>query len=513
MCRYFKDSRKCYKIFFEGRYVTHFPWTPNNEHIPLLNGFTEVPLQFEGFKIARLCRFTHNAQANSAIQDENHYIFKPRRQFGRKIYVASSCDIPSTESIYCHIPKNVISGCYVRWSIDLSLPKRKVLLKKETDKLLANYYLSEPFMTHSNCGNIKFEISTENLIKCYQKSFIGPLQPIQFRCGGTLREKYKINYLIIVCLQHHNDFKLVSFPVMWSNIIKYKRNGEISRMKIPLQVMLKNCISRTCVRNLITNEVTTESFSWDTCTFLFYFPNKQHQLKCPKNMINKKIVVHKFCKYRQPDIDGTLKCPNELQVEHKHTCKQKRKRKHKCKCSNGAKTKLSKVQISSLFSPCLKKEFCVISRNKYFFDIKVDLPLEPRKPSQRSVCASRKPSSQRSVRDSRKPSSQRSVRDSRKPSSQRSVRDSRKPSSQRSVRDSRKPSSQWSLDVASSKPSSHAAATLYFKKSEQHNQNDYVDYQKLLWHILCEDKLCVFGGMLTTKRERIKQKKLQWIAN
>ena len=486
-CRYFKDSSKCHKIFFEGRYVTHFPWTPNNEHVPLLNGFTEVPLQFESFQISRLCRFTHNAQADAARQD-NHYIFKPQRQFGRanqKIYVASSCDIPSTESIYC---PNITSGCYVWWSIDLSLPQSKVLmLEKKTDKLLANYYLSEPFMTHSNCGNIKFEISTENLIKCYQKSFTGPLQPIQFRCGGTLREKYKINYLIIVCLQHHDDFKLVSFPVMWSNIIKYKRNGEISRMKIPLWVMLKNGISRTCVRNLITNEVTTESFSWDTCTFLFYFPNKQHQLKCPKNMMNKKIVVHKFCKYRQPDIDGTLKCPNELQVEHKH--KQKRKRTHKCKCSNEAKTKLSKVQISSLFSPCLKKEFCVISRNKYFLDIKVDLPLEPRKPSQRSVRASRKLSSQRSVCASRKPSSQ------------------------RSVRASRKPSSQQSLHVASRKPSSRAAATLYFNKSEQHNQNDYVDDQKLLWHILCEHKLCVFGGMLTTKRERIKQKKLQWIAN
>ena len=186
------------------------------------------------------------------------------------------------------------------------------LPSKETEGFSATYYASEPFKTDSNHGNVKFEISLANMIKCYQKSFSGPLQLIQLRRGGTLRYKHKINYIVIVCLENDShQSQLHAFPVIHQNI-KYKKNGEIAYIKPP-GLTLKNGISETCIRNLSTNETTTQSFSWDTSTFLLYFPNEKYQLICPKDMASTKNVEHESCNSMQFDINGILKCPNELQ--------------------------------------------------------------------------------------------------------------------------------------------------------------------------------------------------------
>ena len=321
--RYLEDSQsKFHEVFFKSCYVTHFPWKSNNEHIPLLNGFKTVPLQSQTFKVIRLCRFTHNAQANE-IDNGDHYIFKPSRLFGlggtdsnyESFIASNSSVIPSRMSVYNHIlkTKEIIPGFYVWWLVDLSklFPKNQFLTKK-TEGFSATYYASEPFKTDSNHGNVKFEISLANMIKCYQKSFNGPLRSIQLRCGGTLRYKHKINYIVIVCLENDShQSQLHAFPVLHHDI-KYKENGEIAYIELPV-LKLKNGISKTCIRNLSTNETTTQSFSWDTSTFLLYFPNEEYQLICPKDMASTNNVEHENCNCMEFDIDGILKCPNELQ--------------------------------------------------------------------------------------------------------------------------------------------------------------------------------------------------------
>ena len=186
------------------------------------------------------------------------------------------------------------------------------LPSKETEGFSATYYASEPFKTDSNHGNVKFEISLANMIKCYQKSFNGPLRFIQLRRGGTLRYKHKINYIVIVCLENDShQSQLHAFPVLHHDI-KYKKNGEIAYIEPPV-LKLKNGISKTCIRNFSTNETTTQSFSWDTSTFLLYFPNEEYQLICPKDMASTNNVEHENCNCMEFDVDGILKCPNELQ--------------------------------------------------------------------------------------------------------------------------------------------------------------------------------------------------------
>ena len=279
-------------------------------------------MQSQAFKVTRLCRFTHNAQANE-VDNGDHYIFKPSRLFGlggtdsnyESFIASNSSVIPSRRSVYNSIlkTKEIIPGCYVWWFVDLSklFPKNQFLTKK-TEKFSATYYASEPFKTHSNHGNVKFEISLANMIKCYQKSFSGPLQSIQLRRGGTLRYKYKINYIVIVCLENDShQSQLHAFPALHHNI-KYKKNGEIAYIEPPV-LTLKNGISETCIRNLSTNETTIKSFSWDTYTFLLYFPNEEYQLICPKDMASTKNVEHENCNSMQFDINGILKCPNALQ--------------------------------------------------------------------------------------------------------------------------------------------------------------------------------------------------------
>ena len=261
----------------------------------------------------KLCHVTHEQPANE-ISQENSFKFIPTSKVGKAGYgifdgspigetyvICDPTDQPPTEETkYQRVrpAEEVFPGNYIWWSIDhnLSVPVRDI------------YTPSETFSSSSRYGNIQFSGKVEEILGCYQEVYGGnPLPHIQFRCGGTLRYKYEICYVVIVCTDAHT-LPEDEFLKMWEDHIKYTEDGRIK--SVNLEVVIRNGIYE--VRSM---QSPSKKYSWDTYAFGLYFPNEEKPLNCPKSEKFKRSKIdHTFCTKTQPDPDNGKKftCPNEL---------------------------------------------------------------------------------------------------------------------------------------------------------------------------------------------------------
>ena len=205
----------------------------------------------------------------------------------------------------------MLPGLYIWWSIDdVQLNFTHDSISLLMSKIFpADLQLSRPFQKPevSLYGNIKFSCGLTQLLKCYlnayKRKFGSHLDAhIEFRCGGTLRYRYEICYVIIVCAIFPDTPSLPcdEYPVIFEDLsksIKYDEDGEVNFVK-PYVLSFKNVISK----------YDTKQYSWDTYAFALHFPDDSYVLECPCALNFEKSRVDHYKCIRSVD----KICPNVI---------------------------------------------------------------------------------------------------------------------------------------------------------------------------------------------------------
>ena len=323
--------RKKPEILFKGHHVPHLPWMEYTawDHIPLLPNKTYVPYQNVKINIEKLCHVTHDEEFYK-INKGDRYVFIPRQKFGKAGYnydgapigesyvICEPSDVPPNhQTRYRYVSKDeeVLPGYYIWWSIDHSciFPREPYLnLMQNTGREVYGYYTHEPFNypIKSRYGNHKFTSDIKELLQCYQNAYGSPLPHIEFRCGGTLRYRNEICYVVIVCAVHPDSEHPLSkdeFPI-WKDLEVEYVNGKI----VSIQIKIRNGISGVYCHGVINKK--TKPFSWDTYVFALYFPDSKYRLELPKRNTTTSLIEHNFCIKTKPDPlnNNKFTCPNHL---------------------------------------------------------------------------------------------------------------------------------------------------------------------------------------------------------
>ncbi|XP_019850539.1 PREDICTED: uncharacterized protein LOC109581149 [Amphimedon queenslandica] len=225
---------------------------------------------------------------------------------------------PGKRSKYKYVDSStdLLPGSYLWWSIDNSIKYKP---------------------HRSRYGSVAIYGSIKFVFEHYQKSLpkdplTGKFPKIELRIGGTLRYKFEICYVIIVCKEKEPTLPYDKYPV-WPEGRKIRLNS-------------KNVVSFI---NSIKVKKIKGAASWNNHVFGFHFPHGQHQMICPKSDFNetdKIIHTSDNCIKKIPQKDlpsGTRSkwiCPDEIasdtQIKRKrsndsHEDERKSKRRH---CDN-----------------------------------------------------------------------------------------------------------------------------------------------------------------------------------
>ena len=157
-------------------------------------------------------------------------------------------------------------------------------------------------------GNVKFSGGLMQLLKSYLNAYYSKCGKsshacIEFRCGGTLRYRYEICYVIIVCAifpDKKPSLPRDEYPVIFEDLsksIRYNEDGEVTFVKSYV-LSFKNVISK----------YDTRYYSWDTYAFALHFPDDSYVLECPYALRFKESLVGHFKCIRSID----KKCPNVI---------------------------------------------------------------------------------------------------------------------------------------------------------------------------------------------------------
>ena len=218
-----------YEVVYRD-YTKQHPWgkTPEDEWTTHTypddlrgnDGHTRIP-------IITLCHITHNREAaliQSSVKAQQHYTFKPAAKLGKQ-YEDDCLPLGETyrhleRRIFSEIPRSpdnpVFPGYYCWWGVSLTEWYRgdyphgehftSVIQTLQRQGIeVAEYVAYDP---KSRYGNNAFTIKFSDLLQSYKSSRIDiqERRQIYLRVGGTLRYKYEICYVIIVCLQQDHNF-------------------------------------------------------------------------------------------------------------------------------------------------------------------------------------------------------------------------------------------------------------------------------------------------------------------
>ena len=152
--------------------------------------------------------------------------------------------------------------------------------------------LESPYGSHG------FVVSFEDLLKCYKQSRTDVINnddcAVYLRVGGTLRYRFEICYVVIVCTKY--DDELECFPSLhsWSDVFDHKGlvlpSGEVDMDFLELQenVDLK-------VKHVIKCAPRRQYSCYETSAFAFYYPedSSDFMLKCSKEMVTEIDASHR----------------------------------------------------------------------------------------------------------------------------------------------------------------------------------------------------------------------------
>lgn len=347
-------EKDLYEIYYPGKFTQVHPWgtTIDDEWDEAISGDPFCYYCIQGdllsklkglrFSISKLCHVTHNEQAQR-IQpnslDSKHYIFKPKQKCGKEyifdgrplgetyLNIVPFCDTKKfpgnptapDEMQYQKIPgaHPVLPGYYSWWGLSLEdqFPRfvtDTVHSLEQMGTYVAGYVKTPP---ESSYGNNAFCLTLHNLLKSYADSRQRLMSKIHLKVGGTLRYRYEVCYILIICAE--DDLKTLS------NFKDLTQDGDIlvNRVLNPNGLVGQDggVINPRAIPTFTPQHViswysgTRKSISWEGIAFAFYFPSGDLTLKCPTETIEQREISHRFCTSTQPPTDPWAKkwvCPN-----------------------------------------------------------------------------------------------------------------------------------------------------------------------------------------------------------
>ena len=274
---------------------------------------------------------THNKEAEgirSTVYTQGCYTFKPAQKLGKQ-YGDDSLPLGETyrhieRRIFSKIPRSpdspVFHGYYSWWGVSVTEWYREgargVSLAEEIRRLqrqgveVAEFVSPEP---KSRYGNNSFSIDFSKLLLSYKRSRtdIQERRHIFLRVGGTLRYKWEICYVVIVCLQQDHEFN--DLPTLDEQDV-IDHNGLIQQGKVVDYWQTPDFKAKHIITSLKDANGWQTSFSWEQVVFALYYPSKDMSLQCKQDDMKEELVKHSFCistrgiSTRAPD----RKCPNDL---------------------------------------------------------------------------------------------------------------------------------------------------------------------------------------------------------
>lgn len=268
---------------------------------------------------------THNREAaliRSSVETQECYTFKPAAKLGKQY---GDDRLPLGET-YRHIERRIFSkvphsrddpvfpGYYSWWGVSTKehggyLPL--VTQQQEGPEISIAEFAGYP--PKSRYGNNAFTIGFSELLQSYGSSrtdfFDQERRHVYLRVGGTLRYKYEICYIVIVCLQQdHNLNDLATIDT--KDIIDHK--GLVERGRVVDYQQTPDFKARYIVSSM-SNGGQYHSFSWEQVVFALYYPSEELKLYCNKDKVTEKLIEHPFCISTRGG-----RCPN-LIYEHNYT--------------------------------------------------------------------------------------------------------------------------------------------------------------------------------------------------
>ncbi|XP_019850536.1 PREDICTED: uncharacterized protein LOC109581148 [Amphimedon queenslandica] len=284
---YFKGGwpERHLEIYFPSQHTPHFPWKAYEWQGEVEDEVPEV--------VQTLCHVTHKKEFDKICElNPGSYTLKFNKKKGKSGYekndgsplgytftAADGIKTPPDErSEYKYVDSStdLLPGSYLWWSIDNSIQNKP---------------------HRSQYGSVAIYGRIEHLFEHYQKSLprdplTGKLPKIELRIGGTLRYKFEICYVIIVCKEKEPMLPYDKYPV-WPEGRKIHFDLKDAFLFIdPIKV--KN-IKRA-----------KHDDSWSHHVFGFHFPDDQHHMICPKSCFKEKETIHDnyMCIKKRPEVPG-----------------------------------------------------------------------------------------------------------------------------------------------------------------------------------------------------------------
>ena len=311
------------EVFFPNRFTieTHSGNAPEV--------FPNYPEELKGITvpIKHLTHVTHDKEA-SEIRQDGYFEFKARKKFGKtRERDGRSCGDsfrPSQVSVgyFFQITDEdaVFPGYHSWWSVYLehtTLPCgiQGVLDRIEGFNTFVPDYLK--YYPSSRYGNHSFVCNFEHLLTAYANARDIEIGNVCIRKGGTLRYKYEICYVLIICTDNNRDRReLADFNPLELKSSQFDTNGLITangniRDPAAIATFHPQCgiISSAKRIGSDTND-KADKYSYENIAFSFYFPETSMVVEHCDNVT----IEHNFCIKTQPTTaEGKdWQCPNTI---------------------------------------------------------------------------------------------------------------------------------------------------------------------------------------------------------
>ena len=325
-----QQQGRYYEVVYRDYHQQH-PWgtTPEDEWASSIHNYPEClqrPNGYTQIPINTLCHVTHNKEAaliRSSIETECCYTFKPAAKLGKQ-YRDDHLPLGETyrhieRRIFRNIPRSqhdpVFPGYYCWWGVSTTKWYRECgesqpLVTQQLQRPEIKVAEFAAYHSKSRYGNNAFTIQLSKLLLSYKHSRTDIQERrhnIYLRVGGTLRYKYEICYVIIVCLQQdHNLNDLATIDTRTQDIVIH--NGLVDKGKVVDYWQTPEFKAKYIISS-VQDGRQYHNFSWEQVVFALYYPNEDFRLRCNVDTIREEDIEHPFCISTQ-SAPGGRRCPN-----------------------------------------------------------------------------------------------------------------------------------------------------------------------------------------------------------
>lgn len=205
---------------------------------------------------------------------------------------------------YINPEEPILPGSYIWWGVSID----------EIPEVPGKYTVSPPFKNPhvSPYGNNMIYGSLKDALVAYQESFQpNPLHPrIELRFGGTLRYKFEVCHVVIVCAVYDREdppLSLEDYPVWDEGRDKITFDPDTNKIERvdDIRIRIRNGIKWRADKGC--------GLSWDQIVFAFHFKDTQYMI-C-KEGFNHREVLHNCTKtkriFNPKSRKPEWKCPND----------------------------------------------------------------------------------------------------------------------------------------------------------------------------------------------------------